>query len=122
MELNRLCAAEGAIAEMLTDFSLNFIRETAEKFGAKRVLLFGSALTGSEDEARDIDLAVEGLDSLQIYEFMMELFEAPELNGKPVDVIHIESRPPILPIILDEGVEIYHEHERIVSPVLRAAR
>jgi predicted nucleotidyltransferase len=92
--------------------SLSFIRKTAGEFGAKRVLLFGSALGAPEDEANDIDLAVEGLDSLAAYNFMMKLFEAPELNEKPVDVVRLEAaNVPILPIILDEGVEIYSERE-----------
>ncbi|MDR1979363.1 MAG: nucleotidyltransferase domain-containing protein [Synergistaceae bacterium] len=107
---------------MLTQSSLDFIKERAEKFGAKRVLLFGSALTGPEEEANDIDLAVEGLDSLQAYGFTMELFEALELGEKPVDVVRMEARAPILPIILDEGIEIYREHENTVLPVLPPSR
>ena len=51
---------------MLNDTSLAFIRSVAEEYGAARILLFGSCLTGSEDEAKDIDLAVEGL-SLKDY-------------------------------------------------------
>ncbi len=92
---------------MLTVKSLDFIRRTAEEFGARRVLLFGSALAEAEEDAGDIDLAVEGLDSLAAYDFMLKLFEAPELGEKPVDVVRIEAKVPILPIILDEGVEIY---------------
>ena len=48
---------------MLNDTSLAFIRSVAEEYGAARVLLFGSCLTGPEGEAKDIDLAVEGLSS-----------------------------------------------------------
>jgi len=100
---------------LLTAESLNFIRKTAAEFGAKRVLLFGSSVGASENDARDVDLAVEGLDSLAAYNFMLKLFEAPELGEKPVDVVRLEANVPILPIILDEGVEIYDGREAAVS-------
>jgi predicted nucleotidyltransferase len=100
---------------LLATENLNFIRRTAAEFGAKRVLLFGSSLGVSEDEANDIDLAVEGLDSLTAYNFMLQLFKAPELKGKPVDVVRLEAKVPILPIILDEGVEIYDDRETTLS-------
>ena len=53
---------------MLNDTSLAFIRSVAKEYGAARILLFGSCLTGPEDEAKDIDLAVEGL-SLKVIKY-----------------------------------------------------
>ena len=44
---------------MLYDTSLEFIKTTAEEYGASRVLLFGSCLTMPEGEAGDIDLAID---------------------------------------------------------------
>jgi hypothetical protein len=70
---------------------------------------------GTKNEANDIDLAVEGLDPLAAYNFMLKLFEAPELERKPVDVVRLEANVPILPIILDEGVEIYDDREAALS-------
>jgi hypothetical protein len=46
---------------------------------------------------------------------MLKLFEAPELERKPVDVVRLEANVPILPIILDEGVEIYDDREAALS-------
>jgi len=96
---------------MLYDASLKFIRTTAEEYGASRVLLFGSCLTISENDAGDIDLAVEGLSSDDYHDFWDHLLWADELNGKTVDVIRIEDNSFLVPIILDEGVEIYAERE-----------
>jgi predicted nucleotidyltransferase len=96
---------------MLYDASLNFIKTTAEKYGASRVLLFGSCLTISEDEAGDIDLAVEGLSSDDYHDFWDHLLWADELNGKTVDVTRIEDNGFLVPIILDEGMEIYAERQ-----------
>lgn len=92
---------------MLNNTSLDFIKTTAEKYGASRVLLFGSCLTRHENEAGDIDLAVEGLSSDDYHNFWDNLLWADELNGKTVDAIRIEDNGFLVPIILDEGVEIY---------------
>jgi predicted nucleotidyltransferase len=96
---------------MLCDSSLNFIRATAEKYGASRVLLFGSCLSTPEDEVGDIDLAVEGLSSDDYHAFWDCLLWAEELKEKTVDMIRIEDNGFLVPIILDEGVEIYAERE-----------
>ena len=96
---------------MLYDTSLDFIKTAAEKYGASRVLLFGSCLTAPEGEAGDIDLAVEGLSSDDYHGFWDHLLWADELNGKTVDVIRIEDNGFLVPIILDEGMEIYVERQ-----------
>lgn len=92
---------------MLHDASLEFIRATAEEYGASRVLLFGSCLRMPEDEAGDIDLAVEGLSRRDYDAFWDRLLWANELNGKTVDVIRIEDGDFLVPIVLNRGVEIY---------------
>lgn len=96
---------------MLQETSLEFIRTTAEEYGASRVLLFGSCLRMSEDKAGDIDIAVEGLSRSDYDKFWDRLLWAGELNGKTVDVIRIEDNGFLVPIILDEGVEIYASQE-----------
>lgn len=92
---------------MLRDTSLEFIRAVAEEYGASRVLLFGSCLDVPEEEAGDIDLAVEGLSDSDYDKFWDRLLWADELKGKPVDVIRIEGGSFLVPIILHRGVEIY---------------
>lgn len=92
---------------MLRETSLEFIRAVAEEYGASRVLLFGSCLEVPEEEAGDIDLAVEGLSDSDYDKFWDRLLWADELNGKPVDVVRIEGESFLVPIILHRGVEIY---------------
>jgi predicted nucleotidyltransferase len=96
---------------MLREESLSFIRAVAGEYGASRVLLFGSCLTGSEEEAHDIDLAVEGLSRSDCWDFWGRLLWADELDGKSVDVVRIEDNGFLVPIILDEGMEIYVARE-----------
>ena len=99
------------VSTMLNDTSLAFIRSVAEEYGAARVLLFGSCLTGPEGEAKDIDLAVEGLSSKDYHAFWDRLLWAEELGEKPVDVIRVEDNGFLVPIILDEGAEIYADRK-----------
>jgi predicted nucleotidyltransferase len=94
---------------MLRKESLLFIRATAQEYGARRVLLFGSCLDTPEEKADDIDLAVEGLPRSDYRKFWSKLLWADELKGKSVDVVRIEENGFLVPIILDEGREIYAE-------------
>ena len=96
---------------MLDDTSLAFIRSVAEEYDAARVLLFGSCLTEPEGEAKDIDLTVEGLSSKDYHTFWDRLLWAEELGGKPVDMVRMEDNGFLVPIILDEGAEIYADRK-----------
>lgn len=46
----------------------------AKEYGAKRLILFGSALS-TPDEARDIDIACDGIPGWKLYEFAAKLEE-----------------------------------------------
>jgi predicted nucleotidyltransferase len=96
---------------MLRQESLLFICATAQEYGVKRVLLFGSCLNTPEEKTNDIDLAVEGLSRRDYRRFWNKLLWADELKGKSVDVVRIEENGFLVPIILDEGREIYVERE-----------
>lgn len=88
---------------MLSDENLNIIRTLARQFGVKTVWLFGSALQQG-DEARDIDLAVEGAAPDLFFRFYSRLFwELP----KPVDLVDLDGEPPLESIIREKGVVIY---------------
>ncbi len=89
--------------EMLEKKSLDFIRKVAEKYGARRVFLFGSSLHGSA-KGRDIDLAVERVAKDHMDALWDELMWAEELERKPVDLLRIEDDHWLNPIIFDEGV------------------
>ncbi|MFC1975878.1 nucleotidyltransferase family protein [Chloroflexota bacterium] len=60
----------------------------AKTYGATRLLLFGSALE-KPDQARDLDLACDGIDGWKLYELGARLEE--EL-GVPLDIIPLS--PP----------------------------
>lgn len=60
----------------------------AKSYGATRLILFGSALERPED-ARDIDVACDGIDGWKLYEMTARLEE--EL-GAPLDIVPLS--PP----------------------------
>ena len=99
--------------DVLEKSSIDFIRKVAEKYGATRVLLFGSSFSAPA-EARDIDLAVEGVAKNDIDALRDELMWADELERKPVDIVRIEDDHWLNPIIFDEGALLYEAQS---SPV-----
>jgi predicted nucleotidyltransferase len=88
---------------MLKAETLDFITDCARQYGVKAVWLFGSAL-GDEASARDIDLAVEGLDGKKFYDFYGRLFFG---LSKPVDLVDLSEDPPIATLIRARGKLIY---------------
>jgi predicted nucleotidyltransferase len=86
--------------------SIAYIKATAERFGAEKILLFGSCLEKTQDEANDIDLLVYGLDAFRHWNMMREIMWAPELDKKPVDLVRAEDDLPIV-VYAEKGVPIY---------------
>jgi predicted nucleotidyltransferase len=82
---------------------LSTIRACAREFGVKTVWLFGSALE-DESAARDIDLAVEGVEPRDSFRFYSRLATAIE---KPVDLVDLDQGPPIAHIVRARGMRIY---------------
>ncbi len=64
-------------------FDTEKIKEIAKVYGAKRLILFGSAVTNPE-KARDIDLACEGIEGWKIFEFGAALEDEFHM---PIDVV-----------------------------------
>lgn len=89
--------------DMISSNLIETVRACAKDFGVKSVWLFGSALD-DEDQATDIDLAVEGLVPEKFFDFYGRLFfELP----KPVDLVDLEQDQPITAIVRSKGVRIY---------------
>ncbi len=80
----------------------NIIFSTAKKFGVKRLFLFGSALT--TDNYRDIDLASEGINGLQILKFAGELENILNIN---VDIIDLSANTPFSNYIREKAQKLY---------------
>ena len=91
---------------MLKDTSIEYIRKIAQKYDAEKVLLFGSCLNISEDEANDIDLAVYGLCTIKYWDMLAVLTWAEELNNKRVDLLRAEDDLPVI-VFAREGLLIY---------------
>jgi len=88
---------------MLKDEWLTAIRARAKEFDAGVVWLFGSSLDPNR-EARDIDLAVEGVAPERFFRFYGRLIlDLP----KPVDLVDLSLDPPIRHIVWAKGVRIY---------------
>jgi predicted nucleotidyltransferase len=86
--------------------SIAYIKAIAERFGAEKVLLFGSCLEKTQDEANDIDLIVYGLDAFRHWDMACEMMWVPELDKKPIDLVRAEDDLPIV-VYAEKGVPIY---------------
>ena len=88
---------------MLSAKTQKAIIDCARAFDVETIWLFGSAL-GDEETARDIDLAVEGIESSKFFKFYGELFFC---LTKPVDLVDLSLNQPINHLIRADGVKIY---------------
>ena len=88
---------------MITDTDKKIIEQLARKYHAKRVVLFGSSLSPTQ-EYRDIDIAVEGIEGKDFYTFYGELLCA---LSKPVDIIDLSKKTRFIELILREGIPLY---------------
>jgi uncharacterized protein len=88
---------------MISETDIKKIIELSKKYNAKRVLLFGSA-TGSSDNNRDIDLAVEGVADNLFFKYFGELI----FNlSRPVDLVDLGRKSKFSSIISSEGIQLY---------------
>jgi predicted nucleotidyltransferase len=88
---------------MITDKDRRIIAEMAAKYGAKRVVLFGSSLS-PDRESRDIDIGVEGIEEKDFFAFYGELLCA---LSKPVDVVDLSTQSRFVELVKREGVPLY---------------
>jgi len=75
----------------------------AVRYGAKRVVLFGSS-ADPEREARDIDLAVEGIRPADFFRFYGELIFG---LSKPVDLVDLSTDSKFTRLIRRDGELLY---------------
>ena len=79
------------------------IEDIAQRYHVGRVLLFGSSIDDQAD-ARDIDLAVEGLAPSRFFSFYADLIFS---LSKPVDLVDMGRKSQFTDIIRKEGVAVY---------------
>jgi predicted nucleotidyltransferase len=75
-----------------------------DRYGARRVVLFGSFARGDTTERSDVDLAVAGLDPAGYFTAIADLTG---LLDTPVDLVELERAPPSLLARIElEGVDL----------------
>lgn len=88
---------------MITEKDKKTIREISEKYHIKRVLLFGSSLDPAK-ESRDIDIAIEGIQHRDFFNYYGDLLLK---LSKPVDVIDLSEMSKFSNLVKREGIPIY---------------
>lgn len=79
------------------------IKKIANKYGASKIILFGSSLDENKKSA-DIDLAVEGVPDSQFFSFYGELI----FNlSKPIDIVDLKNKSKFNNLIISNGKIIY---------------
>ncbi|MBN2576774.1 MAG: nucleotidyltransferase domain-containing protein [Deltaproteobacteria bacterium] len=86
-------AAAEARAERLRAGLPRAAKLLAERYHARRVVLFGSLVDGTFSERSDVDLAVEGMPSAPYFDALADLMT---LFGGPVDLVRLEEAAPDL--------------------------
>jgi uncharacterized protein len=87
---------------VISDRDKQTIKETAAKYSVKRVVLFGSSLF-PDKEGHDIDIGIEGIDEKDFFTFYGELLYA---LSKPVDVVDLSVKTPLIQLIEQEGISL----------------
>jgi len=88
---------------MISEADREIILALAKSYRVKRVLLFGSCVSG-DGKARDIDLAVDGVAPDLFYNFYGDLLCS---LSKPVDLIDLAGDSKFIRMINQEGVHLY---------------
>ncbi len=88
---------------MISEHEKDTIVSIAEQFKVKKILLFGSSILESND-ATDIDLAVDGVNSKDFFQFYGELLFKLK---KSVDLIDLSSQSMFNDLVRREGIVIY---------------
>lgn len=79
----------------------------ANKYGLKRVYLFGSLAEGLFLKGSDVDIAIEGM---SFRDYLKALAEYRDINGVRLDILHLElCKPQLKEMILKEGKVLYEK-------------
>ena len=88
----------------------------ARRYGAQRLVLYGSRARGDNRPASDIDLAVYGMPEAARGSFWMDCEELPTLLK--LDIVHIrrDMDPAFLANIAKDGVTLYAAEDGAILP------
>ncbi len=91
----------------LIESNRNQLRQIAERYGARRLSVFGSMARGDAHENSDVDLLIEPGRALSGFELGALLMDAQELLNRKVDVVTINALHPLMrEQVLAESVQI----------------
>lgn len=92
----------GGMEMAINKAQIERIVSLARSYGATRIILFGSAVE-SPEEARDLDLAFDGISGWKLYELGARLEE--ELNV-PLDIVPLSPPTRFTRLIESKGKEL----------------
>ena len=88
---------------MISNEDKNTILRIANNYKISRLLLFGSSIS-HDNEGNDIDLAVDGIDPAEFFNFYSDLiFQV----SKPIDLVDLSAKSRFNKMIASEGLPIY---------------
>jgi predicted nucleotidyltransferase len=70
------------------------LRELVNRHGLGRARVFGSVLTGADDEESDLDLLVDPTETTSLFTLAGFKADAEDLLGVPVSVLTPDALPP----------------------------
>jgi predicted nucleotidyltransferase len=86
----------------VTEKHIEKAKEIARAYGARRLILFGRGQTDPE-QARDLDLGVEGVHGWKVFEMAGRLDREIDI---PLDVVSLDSPTPFTRRVEERGVEL----------------
>ncbi|MBI4560185.1 MAG: hypothetical protein HY706_21545 [Candidatus Hydrogenedentes bacterium] len=89
----------------ISDATIQQVVGTLRSFGAKRILLFGSFVRDPTN-AKDLDVAVEGIPLSRVWEADAELSE---ILNMPCDLVVREENPAFYEIIRKRATVLYEQ-------------
>ena len=87
---------------MIGEKDKKIILDVSNKYNVSRVILFGSSLIDTEG-ARDIDIAIDGIDDNNFFAYYGELMFALSM---PVDVIDLSKKTKFNDMVIKTGVRL----------------
>ena len=88
---------------MLPNHEMKIIHASAQEYGVKEIILFGSSLRDPEN-AHDLDLGVLGIAPEKFFAFYGDLLMR---LRKPVDLVDLSENTKFTTLILRRGKKIY---------------
>lgn len=105
----------------LTDKQIEKIKNIAESYNLKLVLLFGSRAQGMAYQVSDFDIAYLSKKELSLEEESRLIIElAPIFRSENIDLVNLKKAPPLLFYAIFQNCQILYEEESLLFSTLRA--